>query len=187
MTAPDSAPPAASRRSRRLTDWGINLALILAIFCGVQWWQGRPLATGKAPPLAGRTLDGQWIDLGHRQGAPVLIHFWATWCPICRLGNGGIDAIARDHRVVTVAMQSGDAAEVGRFMTTEGLGFPVVTDPNGEIAHRWGVIGVPATFILGANGQIAYATRGASTETGLRLRLWAAEAAGTRSAPARPD
>ena len=170
-----------STRSRRLTDWAINLALILAIVFGVQWWQGRPLATGAAPPLAGWTLDGQWLDLGHinLQGAPILVHFWATWCPICRLGNGGIDAIARDHRVVTVAMQSGDATEVGRFMATEGLDFPVVMDPNGEIARRWGVVGVPATFVLDANGQIAYATRGASTETGLRLRLWAARMAGT--------
>lgn len=175
MSAPASAPHAAPRRFRRLADWAINLALILAIFGGVQWWQGRPLASGEAPPLAGRTLDGQEIDLGHLKGAPVLVHFWATWCPICRLGDGGIDAIAKDHRVLTVAMQSGDADEVGRFMATKGLDFPVVTDPDGEIAQRWGVVGVPATFVLDANGRIAYATRGASTETGLRLRLWAAK------------
>ena len=171
---PDPAPQAASPRPRRLRRWALDLTLILAVFLGVQWWQARPLATGAAPPLTGLTLDGQAIDLKDLRGQPVLVHFWASWCPVCNLTNGGIDAIAKDHRVLTVAMESGDVAEISRFMAAADLRFPVVPDQDGAISHRWGVAGVPATFILDAAGQISYATMGASTETGLRARLWAA-------------
>lgn len=169
-----TAPVPQAQRSKRLTDWAINLILVLAVVLAVQWWQARPLVTGVAPPLAGELLNGQVIDLKDLHGQPVLVHFWATWCPICKLGNGGIDAIARDHRVLAVAMQSGDAAEVRRFMAEHGLSFPVLLDPDGTLARRWGVAGVPATFVLDAAGRIAYATMGASTEIGLRARLWAA-------------
>ena len=133
----------------------------------------RPLATGAAPPLIGHTLDGAVIDLKDLRGQPVLVHFWATWCPVCKLGNSAIEAIAKDHRVVTVAMQSGSATFIDRFLAEEGLAFPVVPDESGAIASRWGVPGVPATFIIGADGQIASATMGLSSETGLRARLWA--------------
>ena len=158
----------------RWRGWLANLLMVVLIVGSVQWWRGRSLAAGEAPGLAGTTLDGQSVDLRLLRGEPVLVHFWATWCMVCGLEQGAIDAIARDHRVVTVAMQSGDAPEVGRFMAEQGLGFPVVNDAQGELASQWGVPAVPATFILDGDGRIAYATLGLSTETGLRARLWAA-------------
>lgn len=164
----------ASARTRRLRGWLLNLVLILVIIAGVQWWKGRPLASGEAPTLSGITLEGQTLDLAAYQGRPVLVHFWATWCPVCRLGNGALDAIARDHQVVSVALQSGDAAQIQHYMTVEGLSFAVVSDETGALANLWGVPGVPATFVLDPNGRIAYSTPGLSSEWGLRARLWAA-------------
>ncbi|HYN79792.1 MAG TPA: protein disulfide oxidoreductase [Lamprocystis sp. (in: g-proteobacteria)] len=165
--------PSARSVGKRRSGWLTNLLLILAVFVGVQWWTARPLATGAAPALIGHTLDGAAFDLKDLRGQPVLVHFWATWCPVCKLGNSAIDMIAKDHRVVTVAMQSGSATFIDRFLNEEGLSFPVVPDESGAIASRWGVPGVPATFIIGADGQIVSATMGLSTETGLRARLWA--------------
>lgn len=167
-------PNHASARTRRLRGWLLNLVLILVIVAGVQWWKGRHLASGEAPTLSGITLEGQTLDLAAYQGRPVLVHFWATWCPVCRLGNGAIDAIARDHQVVSVALQSGDAAEIQQYMTAEALSFAVVPDETGALASPWGVPGVPATFILDPNGHIASSTMGFSSEWGLRTRLWAA-------------
>jgi thiol:disulfide interchange protein len=103
----DRTPSVSARRAKRLRDWVINIALILAIFGAVQWWKARPLVTGAAPPLAGVTLDGQVFDLAGLAGRPVLVHFWASWCPVCGLMDGAVAAIAQDHAVVTVAMQSG--------------------------------------------------------------------------------
>jgi thiol-disulfide isomerase/thioredoxin len=165
--------PAQSRRS-----WLINIALILAVFIGVQWWQARPLVSGPAPALAGTLLDGHHFDLAKdragRNGEPTLVYFWATWCPVCRLGQGGIDAIAHDHPVISVAMQSGDADDIQGFMAEQGIAFPVLPDPDGSLASAWGVTGVPASFVIDETGRIRFAGVGHTTEVGLRARLWVA-------------
>ena len=162
----------ASRWTRRLRRWLINLVLILLMVTGVQWWKGRSLVSGEAPSLVGLTLDGRALDLADFRGQSVLVHFWATWCPVCRIMDGAIEGIAQDQAVVTVALQSGTPDDIGRFMQEHGLQFPVISDPDGQFANRWGVRGVPVTFIIDANGQIRQTTAGASTEWGLRARLW---------------
>jgi peroxiredoxin len=166
--------PSAHRsyRSRLL-----SILLVVAVFIAVQWWQARPLASGAAPALSGTLLDGRPFSLerlGEQgDGRPVLVHFWATWCPVCKMGQGGIDAISRDHTVVTVAMQSGNALAVRAFMDEQGLSFPVLPDQDGSLASAWGVPGVPTSFVVDGAGRIRFATVGYTTEAGLRARLWA--------------
>jgi thiol-disulfide isomerase/thioredoxin len=157
--------------------WGrtlIQLGLILALFVLLHQWRTRPLASGPAPPLAGDLIAGGQFDLAEARGAPLLVHFWATWCPVCRLGDQDIDAIARDFPVITVALQSGGPSDIAAYLKGEGLGFPVIADTYGELASAWGVQGVPASFVVDGKGRIRFSTVGYSTETGLRGRLWLA-------------
>jgi thiol-disulfide isomerase/thioredoxin len=165
---------ASTSKAPRRSGWLVNLGLILACFVIIHAWRAEPMASGEAPALAGRLIGAGEFDLGALRDRPVLIHFWATWCPVCRLGDDGIDAIAEDHDVITIAMESGGATEIRRHMAREGLSFPVIADPYGEIAGRWGVPGVPASFVVDGSGRIRFATVGHTTETGLRGRLWAA-------------
>lgn len=171
---PGATTPPAPIRAKRWRGWIVDLLLVVLIFGAVQWWRARPLASGAAPPLAGTTLSGQRFDLQALRGEPVLVHFWAAWCPVCKLEQSAIDSIARDHRVITVAMQSGSAETVGRYLAEHGLGFQVLNDEYGTLASQWGVPAVPTTLVLDRAGRVAYATLGLSTEPGLRVRLWAA-------------
>jgi len=158
----------------RLRRWSLELLLVLLAFGAVQWWQSRGVASGPAPALQGVLLDGRQVSLVDLRGEPVLVHFWATWCPICRFEEDSIDALARDHSVITIATTSGEAAEVLAYLQQNGLRFPVLLDETGEVGRAWGVKGVPASFIIDSSGDIAHATVGYSTEIGLRLRLWLA-------------
>lgn len=167
-------PSQAGPGRPRWRGWLVNIALVVLVIAGVDWWKSRPLARGEAPPLAGLDLQGQWRDLRDVRGEPVLVHFWGSWCPLCRLMEGSVDAIAADQRVLTVALQSGEAAEIDAYLQDNGLAFPVLPDPDGAIARRWGVQGVPASFIIDGEGRIAAVTVGLSSEPGLRFRLWAA-------------
>ena len=126
---------------------------------------------GEAPPLAGAALDGRPMSLQAHAGAPVLVHFWATWCPICRFEDGSIDNLADDYQVITVASTSGNAQEIAEYLEEQGVDFPVLLDESGDLARLWDVVGVPATFIVDSQGRIDYATRGYSSELGLRVRL----------------
>jgi len=148
--------------------------VVLVLILGVRAWQQRDMVSGPAPALAGHLLDGKPVALAAYAGRPVLVHFWATWCPVCRVEQGSIDALARDAAVVTIAMQSGDRDAVVQYLHKEALSFPVLNDPDGAIATRWGVRAVPASFIVDSAGQIRYVEVGYTTGAGLRLRLWLA-------------
>jgi thiol-disulfide isomerase/thioredoxin len=87
--------PPSPKRKHRWRGWLLNLVLILLIFTGIQWWKARPLASGEAPSLAGLMLDGRAFDLADLRGQPVLIHFWASWCLVCKVMGGAIAGIAR--------------------------------------------------------------------------------------------
>jgi peroxiredoxin len=169
------APAAHTPLSRRSwVRWGAYLLLLLVVYLAARAWQTRDLASGVAPDIQGATLDGRPVALSDYRGAPVLLHFWATWCRICALEEQSIDALAEDYPVLTVALQSGEAAAVGRHLRDRNLDFPVLLDPDGRLAGRYGIRGVPTTLIIGPEGRIRFREVGYTTGIGLRLRLWLA-------------
>lgn len=158
-------------KHRRWWHWGRDLLLLLIVVGAVQWWQSRGLVAGKAPVLVGLLVDGQPYQLDYRAG-PMLVHFWATWCPVCKLEQDNIDAVADSYPVITIATTSGSADEVAAYLSEQELSMPVLMDEGGDIARQWGLAGVPATFIVGREGEILYAGMGYATEYGLRARMW---------------
>lgn len=147
---------------------------VAALMVGMQSVVNHNLITGDPPAISGPSLDGRHFDLAQLHGKPAVIYFWASWCPVCRGMQGSIQQIAKDFPAITVAMQSGNSAEVARYMSESDFVAPTLTDDSGEIAKRYGLTGVPAVFVLGPEGKIRYATMGFTTEIGLRLRLWLA-------------
>jgi thiol-disulfide isomerase/thioredoxin len=162
-------------RAKKWRGYAINVLVIMTLIVGIRAWQQRDMISGAAPVLHGETLAGLPYILPAHPGKPVLVHFWATWCPICRAEQDSIAAIARDHAdVITVAMQSGGTEEVSLHMREQGLDFPVVNDPDGRLSSAWGVHAVPASFIISPDGRISFVEVGYTTGIGLRLRLWLA-------------
>lgn len=159
-------------RNRWVRRAGFAL-LLAAVYFGVRAWQQQDLASGVAPTEAGVGLEGEIIAIAD-SNAPTLVYFWASWCAICEVEAGSIADIARDHRVVTIAMQSGTDAEVERYLHGKGLKLPVINDPDGLLAKRWGVRVTPTFFILGRDGGIRFRETGYTSGVGLRARLWLA-------------
>ena len=159
---------------RRLAE----AALILAVIVAAQLYQNHGLADGPAPPLAGLRNDGVPIDLASQLGpsaAPILVVFWSTWCPVCQAEEGNISAVAEDWPVLSVAMQSGDAAAVSKHLLERGIRLPALVDASGRKALDWKVRGVPTHFVVDAQGQIRFRVVGYATRLGLRARLWWAQ------------
>lgn len=157
---------------RKWLRWSLEVALLVLVYLGLHYWQTRHLPAGPALPLEGVSLEGAPVSLAQLRGRPVLVHFWASWCKVCSLEESSIHSIARDHQVITVAMQSGSDSDVAGHMRANDLVFPVINDPVGQIAQRWRVRAVPATFIVDRHGAIRFSEVGYTSETGLRLRLW---------------
>jgi peroxiredoxin len=176
LTAADVPAVGTTRPSvwRRLSRWLAQAALLAAVLLGVHLWTTRDAVSGAAPAFEAELLDGRRFSLADYRGAPLLVHFWATWCPACRFEQGTVESIARDHQVLTVAMQSGSAAELAKYLAEQDVDFPVHVDEEGEMAARWGVTGLPTSFVIDGRGRIRHVTAGFTTGLGLRLRLWLA-------------
>lgn len=166
---------ASENRTKKWRGYAINLLLFVLLVAGIRFWQQRDMASGQAPNLQGVTLSGQPYILPAHPRSPVLVHFWATWCPVCRTEQSSIAAIAHDDpAVITIAMQSGKPEEVVKYMREQGIAFPVVNDPDGSIARAWGVHAVPVSFIISPDGSVRFVEVGYTTEIGLRIRRWLA-------------
>jgi peroxiredoxin len=166
--------PDKPRRRRRWLSRVGEVLLFVALFAGVRAWTGRAVAQGPAPAIEGQALDGRPLSLAGYRGEPVLVHFWASWCSVCRLEEGSIQklAAAGEHRVITVATGSGDAAKVAGYLKSKGLAFPTLVDEDGELGEAFGVTGLPTTFVVGPDGVIRFAEVGFTTRFGMLARLW---------------
>lgn len=120
-------------------------------------------------------LYGMAYDSTEKPDQPYVLHFWATWCPVCRAESGNIDALAKDAKVVTVVVKSGGLKEIGKYMNDNNLSFPVVNDQNGAIAAQFKINAFPTTIIVGKDGKVFWAESGYATTWGLKFRLWLAE------------
>jgi peroxiredoxin len=166
--------PLDSLPHRKLLRSALETTAVLALLLGVRAYTLRGVASGAAPPLAGRDLDGHRVSLAALHGQPVAVHFWATWCAVCSAESGSVAALARTGTVITIATSSGDAASVRAKMASEGVSFPVVLDADGAIAAAWGVTRFPTTFFLSRERRVRTVESGYTTGLGLRARLaWA--------------
>lgn len=159
---------------KRIREWAIELVIALVLVSALQWWRTRDAARGPAPALVGTTVTGDRVALADLRGQPVLVHFWATWCGVCKTMDGTIDAVAKDHTVVTIASDSGSSEDVVKFLEREGFSFRAVDDSSGSIARRWGVNAFPTTFVIDPKGDVDFVTMGWSSSLGLRARMWLA-------------
>ena len=150
----------------------VEVVLIIVVYLAAKAYSGRNLVTGPAPPINATSLTGTPIALSDFKDRPVLVHFWASWCPVCELEQDSIQAISQDYPVISVAMQSGDELEVAAHMEEHKLDFPTIVDEHGELAKQFGVRGVPTSFILSPRRIIEFSEIGYTTEIGLRARLW---------------
>jgi cytochrome c biogenesis protein CcmG/thiol:disulfide interchange protein DsbE len=126
------------------------------------------------PPFDGTTAADKAIALAALRGHVVIVNFWATWCAECRPEMPALERLHRDYASRGLAMIGVNAREnvptIRRFVKELDLTFPMVVDLEGRINTLYGVVGVPATFIIGRDGR--------AVAFGVGPREWA-------SAPAR--
>ncbi len=153
---------------RRL--WNLLIGAVLLL--GAAWtWAGRlPPAGGSletlsaapavghpAPDIALNDAAGKSFTLASLRGKPVVLNFWATWCPPCRSEAPELQRAAQRYagQVALVGVDQGEpAATVLAYTAQQGLTYPAPLDQNGRASLAYGVHALPTTFFIDRDGII---------------------------------
>lgn len=164
------------KKKRRWFRYLIEIFLIIAIIFGIRAWQQKDLVIGEAPSFQSVMLNGETVNLEDYRGKPFILHFWASWCPFCKIEEGSMTSIQKDWPLLSVAYQSGDKTEVQKHMKERGLeSWPTIVDKDNRLGDLFGVKGVPTSYIIDGEGNIRFAEVGLTSGWGLKARLWWAD------------
>lgn len=102
----------------------------------------------------------------------IMIYFWATWCPSCKLEASNIQKISENYEVLTIAYKSGSDADIQKYLDENQLNYNVVNDNDGYLTSKFDVSVFPTTIIYDKNGDIVFSDVGYTSTIGLYLRMW---------------
>ena len=112
--------------------------------------------------------------LSAQRGTPVVLNFWATWCPPCRAELPELRAASERYagQVAIVGVnQAETAATVAKSAPELGLTFPIPLDQSGAVSRLYGVRSLPTTFFIDRDGVIRQIQSGPLTEAVLAQLL----------------
>jgi peroxiredoxin len=117
------------------------------------------LVGSPAPDFSAPTIAGDTIRLANLRGRVVFLNLWATWCPPCREEMPAMQELYRQlagpgFEMLAVSADEAGAAVVTPFVRDLGLSFPVLLDPQLEVASRYRVTGYPETYVIDRNGMV---------------------------------
>ena len=154
---------------------GLKATFRLAVFAifGICALMGGSAAASGLPNLAPQSvpdlkveimdMDGRLLTLADYHGAPLLVNFWAIWCPPCVAELPALERAiapleAQSIRVLLVSVDRGGAKKAVPFLEKHGVSSPELAfDPKGVLSRHLAVRGLPTTFLLSADQTKSWA------------------------------
>jgi peroxiredoxin len=111
-----------------------------------------------APDFQLPNLDYETISLNELRGKPVVLNFWATWCPACideMPYQQEIHEEYSDDGLMLLAIDVGESqSQVEKFLQSNNLSLPVLLDTSGVVAQKYSILNIPTTFFIDGDGVI---------------------------------
>ncbi|TNG00062.1 MAG: TlpA family protein disulfide reductase [Gammaproteobacteria bacterium] len=118
--------------------------------------EGRP----PAPDFIVKDIEDNTHKLSDYRGQPVILNFWATWCPPCREEMPAMQRAWEKLRTENIALLAMDVGEdedtIFTFTADYAVEFPLLMDIDSSIIQQWPVLGLPTTFVIDPEGRIVY-------------------------------
>jgi len=140
--------------------------------------QDEDLEEFRAPDFTVQDANGNDVKLSDLLGKPVVLNFWASWCPPCKAEmpdfNKVFGELGTDIQFMMVCLVDGsrETTETGAaHIADNGFTFPVYYDVTMEAAVVYGVQSIPTTIFIDAGGYMITGAQGAINEETLRLGI----------------
>ena len=120
----------------------------------------RPEEGHVAPDFALKTLQGKTVRLSELRGKKVvLINFWATWCPPCRMEMPTMQKIYSEYKgkgfeILAINIEPDAKDEIREFMKELRLTFPVLLDADMKVLQKYRIIGLPVSVLIDRKGIV---------------------------------
>jgi cytochrome c biogenesis protein CcmG/thiol:disulfide interchange protein DsbE len=194
----DLAAPTGPLRARRGLPRGVAWAGVLAVIViAVMAWValdgsadnadrlnadiaqppgGGVAVNGPVPDVELTSLQGTPLALADYRGTPLVVNFWASWCPPCISEMPAFDEVyqQRNGTVAFVGINVRESADMAIEMAERtGVTYDLALDPNGAAARAFNVVNMPTTVFVTADGTVAGVHSGALTSAQLDERITA--------------
>lgn len=121
-------------------------------------WEIDRLTGKKAPEFTLKDLSGKDISPSSFKGKPILLNFWATWCPYCREERPYLNSLYKKYKgkgLIIVAVSTDKSSnKVKDYLKKIPMEFIILLDEKGETAELYGIYALPTSFLIGRDGII---------------------------------
>ncbi|WP_048602645.1 TlpA family protein disulfide reductase [Rubeoparvulum massiliense] len=120
-----------------------------------------PLRIGDPLPSITLTdLEGKEHELRQSHSTPFILNFWASWCPPCRDEMPVMQQFYTEKKellpIIGINLFETEKGEkeVQKFLEQFGVTFPILLDPNSQVAKQFNVFAIPSTYLINEKGMI---------------------------------
>ncbi|MBK5930861.1 TlpA family protein disulfide reductase [Halochromatium salexigens] len=147
---------------------GLSTLLLLLALPAIASAAGAQLTpVSEAPMAPDFELSGPNAEvyrLEDFQGKPLIVNFWATWCPPCRAEMPSMQRAweqVESEGIAIIAINVGEDSEaVKAFLEQVPVDFPLPLDTDSAVTQRWPLRGLPTTFVVAPDGRLVYKATG---------------------------
>jgi len=160
--------PSGLRRVAQVLILALLAGFLVLLAVGMRRSAQGPISQGQAPPFTLQLYDGGQFSLADHRGHVVVVNFWASWCPPCREEAPVLERVWRrykDKGVMFVGVGYLDTEpEALAYIEEFDLTYPNGPDIGTKISRAYRIRGVPETFFVDQEGEIAQIKIGPLTE-----------------------
>jgi len=141
-----------------------SILIITIVLNAYSYYRSQNLNTEK--------LSLQNISLNDK---PIMIHFWSTWCPVCKIEAPNIQRVSKDYNVLTIASQSGSNKDIIKYLKENNVDFKFINDFDNSYSEQFNITVFPTTLIYDKDKNLIFSEVGYTSTLGLYLRMWWAD------------